>query len=52
MQSKHVAGRWNYELPHGAKTAAEREALRAVYAYEEALSAKRGVRREPHVLGR
>jgi hypothetical protein len=27
---------------HGARTAAEREALRAVYAYEEALSAKRG----------
>ena len=27
---------------HGAQTAAEREALRAVYAYEEALSAKRG----------
>src|SRR4030042_4953987 len=27
---------------HGAQTAAEREALRAVYAYEEALSAKNG----------
>jgi hypothetical protein len=27
---------------HGAQTAVEREALRAVYAYEEALSAKRG----------
>ena len=27
---------------HGAQTAAEREALRAAYAYEEALSAKRG----------
>lgn len=29
---------------HGAKTIAEQEALRAVYAYEEALSAKRGRR--------
>ena len=29
---------------HGAQTAAEREALRAVYAYEEVLSAKRGRR--------
>ncbi|MCJ7784847.1 MAG: hypothetical protein MUP41_13020 [Desulfobacterales bacterium] len=28
---------------HGAQTAAEREALRAVYAYEEALSVKRGI---------
>jgi len=27
---------------HGAQTAAERESLQAVYAYEEALSAKRG----------
>jgi len=27
---------------HGAQTAAEREALQAVYAYEEVLSAKRG----------
>lgn len=29
---------------YGAKTAAEREALQAVYAYEEVLSAKRGRR--------
>lgn len=29
---------------HGAQTAAERETLRAVYAYEEVLSAKRGRR--------
>jgi hypothetical protein len=29
---------------HGAQTDAEREALRAVYAYEEVLSAKRGRR--------